>query len=1117
MKSITSGKSILLFLLLFFSASTVTAAYNWKSVIVGGGGFVTGIIHHPSEAGLTYARTDMGGAYRWNTSLNQWDAITDFLDRTNTDYMGILSIALDPSNTDKVYMMCGKYTASWAGAGAILVSNDRGTTWAINKLDAYAVKVGGNEDGRGAGERLAVDPNKGNILFMGTTRNCLWKSIDSGVTWARVTSFAPNAVTHTTVNFVLFDPTTGTAGNPTNNIYVSITNTTNPGTLQTLYRSTDAGATWNPVAGQPAGQCPVRADISGNNMFFAYANQTGPNNAGAGAVWRYNKSTGVWTNLNAPAGQGGFGGVSVDANNPNHILISTFDRWWPFDEVFRTTNGGTTWTPLLATAVFDYSYAPWSASRKPHWMQDIKIDPFDSNKAMFVTGYGIWACDNLSASPTTWYFKNKVLEETVPLDMISPPAGGPLLSAMGDQGGFVHNTLDSSPAAGFYSDNVGTTLGIDFAEAVPAKIVKADDSGATKYGAYSVNGGVNWTAFGSNPAGANRGGSKSIAVSPDGVNIIWMASGAYLSYSTNNGTNWTTCAGGPPQDRYIISDRVNSNKFYYYDAVAGTLWVSVNKGQTFAAAASGLPVLPGWGYGDGTIASPFGIEGHVWITTGAGGLYRSTDSGATAAKVGTVTEAYRIGFGKAATGWTYPAIYLHGIVGGVLGIFRSDDTAATWTRINTNANQYGGIHTVIGDPNIYGRCYVSAEGRGAFYGEPALGNSPTSTPTKTLTRTATRTSTATGTVSSSQTATFTKTHTPTLTQTKSMTATYTFTQSVTGTATKTPSPSFTATRTASVTSTCTNTPLDSSTATASFTPTLSVTYTATRTATITKSSTATVSGTITGTFTITTTNTPGSTPTFTETPSKTQSQTPSVSATISSTPTGTASITASYTATPVSTATITLTATCTKTASPSFTETEFVTFTQTPSETDYAGSPTFTCTATETSSTTCTYTSTMSCTLTKTAVNTFTATRTQSYTATRTATRTVTGTPTPQPSQSFTPTITPTDAVPAAKEPVTVELVWPNPVNPDISGLNIRLLLRAWSKEVTCSIYTVNYRLVRQISWGSLPGGICLQTISHDNLKGMSNGIYYFVVKSTGSNTGSSKIGQFVLIGKGNK
>ena len=54
-----------------------SVAYNWKNVAILGGGFVSGIIFSPVEKDLIYARTDVGGAYRWNQADKSWTAITD--------------------------------------------------------------------------------------------------------------------------------------------------------------------------------------------------------------------------------------------------------------------------------------------------------------------------------------------------------------------------------------------------------------------------------------------------------------------------------------------------------------------------------------------------------------------------------------------------------------------------------------------------------------------------------------------------------------------------------------------------------------------------------------------------------------------------------------------------------------------------------------------------------------------------------------------------------------------------------------------------------------------------------------------------------------------------------
>ena len=236
-KLLFSLLSIIIAFSIFSIGYAQPTAYVWKSVIAGGGGFVPGIIYHPSFKGLAYARTDMGGAYRWDNNLGKWIPINDMMTRNNSDYMGILSIALDRNDTNRVYMECGKYTQSWAGYGAVLASTDKGDSWTINPL---TVKIGGNEDGRGAGERLQVDPNLSSTLFMGTTVNGLWKSTDYAATWERVSTFSP-----ANVNFVLFDPSSVSLNNATQRIFAGVVDVNG----QSLYQSNDGGSNWFLVPG----------------------------------------------------------------------------------------------------------------------------------------------------------------------------------------------------------------------------------------------------------------------------------------------------------------------------------------------------------------------------------------------------------------------------------------------------------------------------------------------------------------------------------------------------------------------------------------------------------------------------------------------------------------------------------------------------------------------------------------------------------------------------------------------------------------------------------------------------------------------------------------------------
>jgi hypothetical protein len=97
----------------------------------------------------------------------------------------------------------------------------------------------------------------------------------------------------------------------------------------------------------------------------------------------------------------------------------------------------------------------------------------------------------------------------------------------------------------------------------------------------------------------------------------------------------------------------------------------------------------------------------------------STDHGASFAKMPGIDQGNAIGFGAPPPGKSEPAMFLAGILDGVAGVFRSDDSGASWVRISDEAHQYGWPHCINGDSRIYGRVYLGTNGRGVLYGDPA--------------------------------------------------------------------------------------------------------------------------------------------------------------------------------------------------------------------------------------------------------------------------------------------------------------------------------------------------------------------------------------------------------------
>jgi photosystem II stability/assembly factor-like uncharacterized protein len=461
-----------------------------------------------------------------------------------------------------------------------------------------------------------------------------------------------------------------------------------------------------------------------------------------GAVYRYQPKQQKWTDITPlePSEEDtfGYGGITVDPSNPDTLLTTTMDRWTKGAEIFRSQDRGKTWKPLMATAVLDGGGAKHVFHHRkkldpPQWMGDIKIDPFDPNRAMIVEGGGIWATDDLTAAdggkPTHWSFHSKNLEETVMRDLVSPPEGAPLLSVMLDACGFRHDKLDVSPERGkFQNPDCASAEDIDFAAKKPNVMARVGrypwDGSKSPRGAMSTDGGATWKQFGSEPA--DCGGMGSVAVSADGAVVLWAPREAHAAYSRDGGKTWVRSAGLPapakspdwaPWFLRLASDRVNPKKFYALNALEGTVLTSEDGGAHFQVTAENMREVPEYELHFTSIKAVPGHEGDVWVTTKEE-LARSTDSGQTFSTVASAEEAHAVGFGRPAPGQTYPAVFLSGTVSGVTGFFRSDDAGESFVRINDDAHQYGGAQVITGDPRVYGRVYVAPGGRGIVYGEP---------------------------------------------------------------------------------------------------------------------------------------------------------------------------------------------------------------------------------------------------------------------------------------------------------------------------------------------------------------------------------------------------------------
>ena len=747
--------------------------YRFHNVVIGGGGgFIPGIVFSTKEPGLVYARTDIGGAYRFDSDSGRWIALLDWIGFPDWNLSGVESIAIDPIDPQRLYLAVGTYTNEYTTEnGAILRSSDQGRTF--QRFD-LPFKVGSNMPGRGMGERLSIDPNDNHVLYLGTrSGHGLWRSTDSGERWSQVTSFPDTGPYHEPssgpsdtydndpigVVWVTFDPRTSVSigqRKVSQNIYVGVADPAN-----SLWHSTDGGQTWSPVAGQPTGVMPHHGKLASTGiLYLSYNNNAGPYDGSAGDVWKYDTGSATWTKITPPPsplnGGYGFGGLSVDAQNPNTIVVAPLNQWYPDTNFFRSLDGGNTWSliwnlsftnpagwPPYMVPGYTINYAsiaPWltfgatpatctaagpsnslcpQPTPKLGWMvESLEIDPFNSNHMLYGTGATMYGTNNLTAWDTGGLVNISVaaggIEETAVQDLISLPAGtAHLISAVADNGGYTHNDL-TVPSAMDANPVFTTGTSLDYAELNPSFIVRVGTGGTNGINiGFSSDGGQTWTAGATQPSGASGG---IVAAAANGSRAVWSC-GQGVFFSVDKGTTWAASTGAPA-GASLRSDRVNPLKFYAF--ANGTFYISTDGGQTFVAtAASNLPPA---GTSAQFKATP-GHEGDIWLaggsTTTVYGIWHSLNGGNSFFKLWDVEAASTIGFGKPAPFHKYAALYSSAEVFGVWGIYRSDDAGSTWMRINDDRHQYALTNaTITGDPRIYGRVYFGTNGRGIIYGDP---------------------------------------------------------------------------------------------------------------------------------------------------------------------------------------------------------------------------------------------------------------------------------------------------------------------------------------------------------------------------------------------------------------
>ena len=746
----------------------------WKRIPIGGG-YTVGIVIHPADDAIKYCRTDVSGAYRWNEATQEWEQMMtgDALPKQAKGYEtfnGATALALDPTNKDIVYAAFG-YRAS-----VLLRSTNRGHSWTYlnfqtNFLDKQdrGVKLASDYD-RMHGERMAVDPKNPKVVYFGTFLNGLARTLDAtkgeGATWETLLSGAqpqndkdPNdnptasLTGKDTVPKVVFDPSSPVVDGRSARIYANVWR-------KGVFRTQDGGKTWTNLCGgegaPPTDKYWHDLKVTSNGTVYLLAgSEDTPTDKNGSCLWKLENQK--WTNI-TPAMQTTRNQteVDIDPSNEKHIIV--FEAGGLSRRAF---DGGQGPNSFGWGDTADYSLTakdvPWLGWVKPVWGTGSAA--FDSKGALWMgEGTGIWRTDNAFANEKDgqkntirWTSVTAGQESFMPRALVAIPGKDQLSIGTLDKIGVTSTDFSNYPGQTWDKDHHSDTHCLEYSGQNPlfqVKMTKRWGFDLTDYSGYSEDGGLTWTRFGAaekstTPDGLTWG---SIAVAAKNTkNLVWASrTTGKLAVSHDRGDSWRIVdfakAGLDPKwgtgeysfgwdvwhaPMFATGDRVQDGTFYVYQQRPGsdasgkprpTLLITRDGGQSW----SGSSAIKDGSYHGKLNAVP-SQAGHVFFAYGGdldGGLFQSKDFGKTAQALGGFTRASCVGFGQAAPGKTYPAIYTQALKDGQWGVFRSIDGGQSFQKISDyplGINQ--NIAAMTGDMARYGRVYAAFAAYGVAYAD----------------------------------------------------------------------------------------------------------------------------------------------------------------------------------------------------------------------------------------------------------------------------------------------------------------------------------------------------------------------------------------------------------------
>jgi photosystem II stability/assembly factor-like uncharacterized protein len=609
------------------------------------GARITDLAIHPTNPDLIYAAHASGGVHKSTDGGVNWTPITDDL-----PVLTIGAIALDPLHPDTIYVGTGEANSSsfsWFGMG-MYKSTDGGATWAYIGLDETRY-IG----------RIVVDPFNtdrlwvagAGALFGGNPERGVYRSEDGGDTWDLVHSLTDS----TSCIDIAIDPTRP----------------------DTVY-----AAMWERIR-------------------HLNSRQSGGWSTG---IWRSYDGGDTWTELTSGLPKGadvGRPGLSVCASNPS-VIYAIYDRPGMYiAEVYKTTNGGDTWTQTNDGALSNlHSSFGW-------YFGQIRVDPGNPNR-VFAFGVPLYRTEN---GGSTWSEVGSSMHVDHHAMAFDPTDYGHIYE--GNDGGLYVSSNSGDSWTKLYNQPTNQFYAIEIDYLNPDRL----------YGGTQDNGTLRTPTGGTSDWEAIFGGDGFyVNVDPTDSDIIYVEYQYGNLYKSTDGgyywdwalddiwdqrTNWSTPVVLDPSDHLTVY--YGNNRVYRSMDGAGS-WTAISGDLT-----------GGYSGGFGTITtiavSPADDDviyvgtddSRVWVTTNGGGSWTNIS--------GSLPNRWvtRVAVDPVSPGTAYVSFSGLRWNENIGYVYRTTDYGANWTDITGNLPA-APVNVVLVDPDIPSRIFAGSD-VGCFYTE----------------------------------------------------------------------------------------------------------------------------------------------------------------------------------------------------------------------------------------------------------------------------------------------------------------------------------------------------------------------------------------------------------------